>query len=79
MRGVEYSYKESENSTAVDLTAEERRDKVREATNIFGTKSSIKKVRSRRFILASHLISFKSTFKGTMRVPCLFPFVSLFC
>ncbi|XP_028779119.1 DNA-directed RNA polymerase I subunit rpa49 [Neltuma alba] len=45
VRGLEYSAKEPENSTVVELTAEERAEKAREATILWGTKSSIKKAK----------------------------------
>lgn len=68
MRGLEYSDKEPENSTVAELTAQERADMAREATLLWGTKSSIKKVCSHMLIIANHLVSFELTFKSTMRM-----------
>ncbi|KAK4267522.1 hypothetical protein QN277_024291 [Acacia crassicarpa] len=45
VRGLEYSDKEPENSTPAELTAKERADKAREATLLWGTKSSIRKAK----------------------------------
>ncbi|XP_054783702.1 DNA-directed RNA polymerase I subunit rpa49-like [Prosopis cineraria] len=42
VRGLEYSDKETESSTAVELTAKERADRARYTTILWGSKSSIK-------------------------------------
>lgn len=58
MRGLEYSDKEPANSTVSELTTQQKAEKAREATIMWGTKKAIKEVGFHTSLTVNHLASY---------------------